>query len=91
MIWKMPKGSQVYQTAVEINDSEFEVAVVYSYQPAEPDVGVQEGIEIEGVYCEDQGDLQGDLTEDQLDALAIEIGESNYSAWEAFQEDRYDD
>ena len=87
----MPNQCQVHETHVEIDGSEYQVAVVYSDQPAEPDVGVDEGIEIEGVYCEDQGDLQGDLTEDQLDALALEIGQSRQSEWEYAQERTLDD
>ncbi len=90
-LWKMPNQSQVHQTHVEIDGSEYQVAVVYSDQPAEPDVGIAAGIEIEGVYCEDQGDIQKELTEDQLDELALEIGQSRQSAWEYAQERTLDD
>ena len=91
MKWRLPRQSCTYKTAVEIDGVEHEVMVLYREYPAEPDVGVDAGCEIEGVYFEDQGDIQAELTEDQLNDLAMQIGESNDSAWEAAQEDRYDD
>ncbi len=83
---KLPKGSQEYATQVEINDVEQDVMVIYSECAPEPDVGFAGGVEIEGVYFEDQGCVMSEMSEDQLDALALEIGDYNQSSWEAAAE-----
>lgn len=87
---KLARGSQEYHTQVELNEVEQDVMVIYSESAPEPDVGFDGGIEIEGVYFEDQGDVSGEMSEDQLDALALEIGEYNHSAWEAAAEDYHE-
>ena len=83
---KLPKGSQEYETYITDGDIERDVTVIYSHQPAEPDVGVDAGTEIEGVWIGEL-DITYTLTELQLEELANRIEEMNVSAWEAYQED----
>lgn len=86
MKYRPRRGSQEYETKVELNGVEQDVLVIYSTQPPEPDVNIAGGLEIEGVYFEDEGCVMGDIDEDVLDALAIEIGDYNVSAWESAAE-----
>ena len=86
-------GSQEHDTSLTLENPktgeeyDADVRVVYSIQPPEPDVGIDGGIEIEGVYFEDEGCLMGDMTDYQLECLAEEINDYNVSSWEAAQED----
>ena len=73
-----------------INDNEVECKVYYSIQPAEPDVGVEAGIEIEGVWLGDR-EVTGELDDGDLDDIAQDIIDYNNSQAEAYDEDRWDD
>lgn len=85
------RGTLEFETSLTINDVDMDVTVMYSNQPAEPDVGIMsDSVEIEGVYFEDEGCLMGEMSDDQLDALAIEIGDHNRDAWEGAAEDYYE-
>jgi hypothetical protein len=86
---KLARGSQEYHTSLEINEVENEYMVIYSEVGAEPDVGEQGGIEIEGVYFEDQGCVMDQISDFDLDQLALEIGESLQSRHDAAVEDYY--
>lgn len=88
---KLPKGSQEYETYLEVEGVELDVTVVYSAQPPEPDVNVAGGIEIEGVYLKDKDDM--DITalcsDVELETFANDINDYLVSAWEAAAEDYY--
>ena len=83
---RMPRGSQEYETYLEVEGVEFDVVVIYSVQAAEPDVNVDGGIEIEGVYNGAE-DVTGLCSEYQLECWANEINEYLVSSWEAAAED----
>ena len=88
---RIKTGSQEYDTKLEINGYEDDYLVIYSESAPEPDVGLaQGGIEIEGVYFEDQGCVMGQMSEDELDALAMEIGDSLQSGWEGAAQDYHE-
>ena len=83
---KLPKGSQESEAWVELDDVETKVTVIYSHQGAEPDVGVEAGTEIEGVWIGDL-DVTGQLTEVQLEDIANDINDMAISRAEAYEED----
>lgn len=83
---RRPIGGE-YDASITVNDVDMDVSVHYSVQSPEPDVGVQGGIEIEGVYFEDQGDIQDELSADQIESLAEEINDYLVSMCEAAEED----
>ena len=83
---RLPKGSQEYETYLEVEGVEFDVVVIYSVQGPEPDVGVDGGIEIGGVWRGNE-DVTGLCSDYQLECYANEINESLVSAWEAAAED----
>lgn len=87
------RGPQWYRTDIEVDGVDYSVIVHYQNCPPEPDVGFEGGIDIECVEitsklanAENGNDLQGRLSEEQLNELAIEINEAEQSAWEAFAE-----
>ena len=83
---RLPRGSQEYETYMDIDGEDVAVSVTYYVQPPEPDVGVDGGIEIEGVYRGSE-DVTGLCGKYQLECWAIEINEGLVSAWEGAVED----
>ena len=86
---RLPKGSQEYETYMDIDGEDVAVIVEYYVQPPEPDNNVDGGIEIEGVYRGSE-DVIGRCSEYQLECWANEINDSLVSAFEAAVEDYYD-
>jgi len=62
-----------FDTTIEIDGCEMDVAVFYHYQPEEPDVNVGASVEIESVVYEDQGDISDQMTDRQIADLAEHI------------------
>lgn len=62
-----------FDTTIEIDGCEMDVAVFYHYQPEEPDVNVGAAVEIESVIFEDQGDVSDQMTDRQIEELAEHI------------------
>ena len=70
---KLPKGPQEYHTQIELDEVEQDVMVIYSESKPEPDTGWAGGIEIEGVYFEDEGCQMSEMAEDELDEIISEV------------------
>lgn len=67
-----------FDTTIEIDGCEMDVAVFYHYQPEEPDVNVGASVEIESVVYEDQGDISDQMTDRQIADLAEHILTSQF-------------
>ena len=71
-----PTGVQYHETYVEINGVEHNVKVGYYIQREESDTGTPSGINVDSVtYSLDGKNAWDDVTEDQQNQFAIEIGE----------------
>ena len=69
---KQRKTGTVNATAY-VKGTEYDALVEYRICPAEPDVNFYGGLEIEGVWCEDLGDLLDEMTEAECDSLVDSI------------------
>ena len=80
---KIKYGDQEWDTYAEIQGVEFDsVTVMYNTSPAEPDVNWGGSCDVTGVYLEDQGDVMGSMTNDELDQLELRVDEHENSRHE---------
>lgn len=76
-----------------IGGAELEVRCMFDYQPPAPDVNVNEEVTLECVWFEDQGNLIGRMSPDEIEILEedllLEVRERIADEWELRQERRY--
>jgi hypothetical protein len=70
-----PNTNIPLQTHCEIQGVEHEVAVFIEYQPEERDTNTAQGVEIESVILEDQGDVSSKMTDDEFEQLEMRVTE----------------
>jgi hypothetical protein len=71
---KMP-GSQKWDTWVEVDGVELDVAVFFDSSPAEPDVNWGGDLDITAVYFQDEGCMLEAMSEDETEALYTRVEE----------------
>ena len=69
------KYGDTWETYCEIGGVECDVLVHYHSSPAEPDVNWPGGVDVQGVYFEDQGCLLTEMTDDEIEQLTMRLNE----------------
>ena len=86
---KIKYGDQQWDTFCEIQGVEHDVCVHYETSPAEPDVGWAGGLDINGVYLEDQGCQISNMTDDEYEQLLMRVNEHENDRTDPYNDPRY--
>jgi hypothetical protein len=82
-------GDQEFRTFCEIQGVEHAVCVHYDTSPAEPDVGWAGGLDINGVYLEDQGCQISNMTDEEYEQLEMRVNEHENDRTDPYNDPRY--
>ena len=79
---KIKYGHNEWDTYVTVNDVELDVCVHYYTSPAEPDVNWGGGVDITGIFFEDEGDITAKVSESEIESLYQRVEEHENARWE---------
>ena len=79
-------GNRELRGQFEVNGIELDVSVIYDLSPAEPDVNWPGGLDIFGIYYEDQGCVMSQMTDEEIDRVYTAIEDDLQAEAEGYEE-----